>query len=261
VVVSTAGADSFDGIEALQLGAVDVVGKPTSLSSEELYGIAGELVQKVRAAAVARLPSVLPSPPPPIVEAPITTKRRVVVIGTSTGGPHAITRVLSALPANFPVPILIALHIPSGYTEALATRLDQLCAIDVKEASDNLELRPGLAILARGGMHLKVERVDGSARARVSFDPPGAQHWPSVDVLFESAAREFGSGVVGVVLTGMGSDGLIGARAIRDAGGAVLTESESSCVVFGMPRSVKEAGLSTSEAPIERIAEALLREL
>jgi two-component system chemotaxis response regulator CheB len=139
---------------------------------------------------------------------------------------------------------------PYGYTEAFATRLDGDSSLDVIEARDGLPLRPGLVVVARAGMHLVVEPRDGAWMCRLAVVPLDLPHRPSVDVLFESAANQVGAGALGVVLTGMGSDGLRGARAIRGAGGRVLTETEESCVVYGMPRSVYEAGLSDAQASI-----------
>jgi two-component system chemotaxis response regulator CheB len=262
VVVSISDADTDLGAAALQAGAVDIVRKPTALATAQLYELRDELTQKIRLAAAAR------SSPPPGQTAPLSSpllgvsRHAVLVIGASTGGPQAISRILRELPANLPVPVAVALHIPSGYTEALAARLDTQCAIDVREASDGLELRPGLAVIARGGAHMKL--VAGGGRTHVvvlDHAQDASAHAPSVDLLFTSAAARFGAATLGVVLTGMGDDGTRGAAAIRQAGGTVLTESEQSCVVYGMPRSVKEAGHSTAEAPLEAMTAEILRQL
>jgi len=165
------------------------------------------------------------------------------------------------LPKEFPVPLAIALHIPEGYTEELAKRLDRSCAIEVQEAREGLELRPGLAVLARGGLHLKVSLARNGLFARIDREPSHEPHAPSVDVLFESAAQRIGAGVLGVVLTGMGSDGLRGAKAIHAAGGRILTEAEETCVVFGMPSVVLQAGLSHAEARLESMAWAITHHL
>ncbi|QDE86424.1 chemotaxis-specific protein-glutamate methyltransferase CheB [Myxococcus xanthus] len=261
VVVSSAGEESELAVAALQAGAVELVNKPTALATERLYELGGELVAKVRTAAgaVARAPPE-PAPSPKDASAPVAraAAKSLVVVGTSTGGPQALTRLLSELPVDFPAPLALALHIPTGYTEAVARRLNAHCALEVFEAVDGLELRPGRVVLARSGQHLKLERHGPVTLARLDRQPLRTAHHPSVDVLFESAARSWGSDVVGLVLTGMGDDGVEGARAIREAGGTVLTESESSCVVYGMPRAVKEAGLATASAPLEGML-ALLR--
>ncbi|ADO68669.1 chemotaxis-specific protein-glutamate methyltransferase CheB [Stigmatella aurantiaca] len=261
VVVSTAEEESELAVSALQTGAVELVHKPTALATERLYEMGAELVAKVRtaASAVAR-PGMEEPVPVKSKAAPVTgTFQKVVVVGTSTGGPAALGRLMSALPEDFPVPLALALHIPPGYTEALARRLDKQSALEVVEASEGVELKPGRAVLAQAGMHLLLNRKGHSAWASLATEPVATAHHPSVDVLFQSAVAGWGRNVVGVVLTGMGDDGLAGARAIHAAGGQVLTESAESCVVYGMPRVVVEAGLSHASAPIERMAALLAR--
>lgn len=268
VVVSSAGEESELAISALQAGAVELVHKPTALATDRLYEVGEKLVAAVRTAAGAR---VRPSEGAPLPEAPEESpaeasdeappegSQRLVVVGTSTGGPAALSRLLASLPADFPAPLALALHIPPGYTQALAHRLNAGSALEVLEAEDGMELRPGRAVLARSGMHLKVERQGSGCVARLDSLPLHTPHHPSVDVLFESAAAARGADVVGVVLTGMGDDGLVGSRAIRAAGGAVLTESESSCVVYGMPRAVREAGLSSGSTSLQGMVSLLSR--
>ncbi|HEY6729326.1 MAG TPA: chemotaxis-specific protein-glutamate methyltransferase CheB, partial [Polyangiaceae bacterium] len=248
IVVSTSDGETELGAAALQAGALDIVRKPTALATDQLYEVRDELIRKVKHAAAAR-PRRFTSL---VGQAAPTTESRyrdVIVVGTSTGGPQAITRLLAALPGSLPVPIVIALHIPFGYTEALAARLDAGSALDVREAQDGIVLRPGLAVLARGGAHVRIVRRGEHECVAVDTDQGGAAYAPSVDVLFESAAGVFGSRTLGVVLTGMGDDGLLGSSAIHRAGGSVLTESERSCVVYGMPRCVQEAGYSAAQAP------------
>jgi two-component system chemotaxis response regulator CheB len=266
VVVSVSGGNSELGLEALQSGAVDLVQKPTSLANDRLYELRGDLVAKVRAAAAARVahsPAALPSPVPPLAAPHVAPSHgmQVVVIGSSTGGPQALARLLAAIPADFSVPLAIALHIPAEYTEAMARRFDKVCAIDVVEAYDGVVMRPGLAVLARGGNHLKLHREEtGRITGRVEVFPV-MPFYPSVDVLFHSAVEAYAGSVLGVVLTGMGTDGLVGAREIRAAGGRVITESESSSIVYGMPQAVHAAGLANAEAPLETMADEILRQL
>jgi two-component system chemotaxis response regulator CheB len=143
---------------------------------------------------------------------------------------------------------------PEGYTAAFAQRLDGDCALDVMEAREGLRLRPGLAIVARAGMHLCINRDEDGWVSRLDMRPLDTLHRPAVDVLFASGAAQIGSGTLAVVLTGMGTDGLAGAKSVVAAGGRVLSEAEASCVVYGMPRAIAEAGLSTAEAPIEAMA-------
>jgi two-component system chemotaxis response regulator CheB len=261
VVVSVSNEESELGVEALQAGAINIVQKPTALATDRLYELKNELVRAIEEAALAR--SFGPARTQAAL-APLgarSTSCEIVVIGTSTGGPQALTRLLSSLPKDFPVPLAIALHIPAGYTEELSKRLDRACAIDVLEASDGLALRPGLAVLARGGQHLKLARGHGELVVQVDYEPRTEPHAPSVDLLFETAAERSRAAVLGVVLTGMGNDGLRGAHAIHAAGGKILTESEESCVVYGMPSVVKEAGLSHAEARLEDMALAIARHL
>lgn len=262
VVVSITDALSELAIAALQSGAVDLVQKPTALATDQLYELREELIRKVLQAAQARpsrlehAPARAPQPPPLVAR-----RARLLVVGASTGGPNAITRVLSALPADFPVPIAVALHIPPGYTDALAARLDERCSIDVAEARHGSVLRPGLALLAPGGQHLLLQSAGSELRAHVGSVPRDAPYFPSVDLLFESAAREVASGVLALVLTGMGNDGCAGAGAVRRAGGTVLTEHESSCVIYGMPRTVVEAGHASATAPLEELPALILANL
>jgi two-component system chemotaxis response regulator CheB len=261
VVVSMAGEETALGMAALQAGAVEIVRKPTALATERLREISDALLRAVGAAAIARQPEAVAA----IAQLPPTgrqaTTHKVVVVGASTGGPQALRRLVGALPKDFPVPMALVLHLPPGYTEAFARRLDEECALEVLEASADLELLPGRVIVARAGLHLKLRRDGTAVRAVFDAAPLDVPHRPSVDALFRSAAEVYGAGVLGVVLTGMGDDGLQGARAIRAAGGEVVTEAEASCVVYGMPRSVDEAGLSSAKASISVMAQTILQRL
>jgi two-component system chemotaxis response regulator CheB len=257
IIVSISGVDTELGAEALTLGAVDIVTKPTARADDRLHAIGIELIAKVLAAG-APLPDNLPigATQHPLVIP--STRAELVMIGTSTGGPQALTRIIGALPANLGAPVTIALHIPAGYTEALAKRLDRISAIRVVEASDGLELVPGLVAIAPGGSHLRVNRIGGVLRAEISHVPhrPFA---PSVDELFLSGARAAGAQALAIILTGMGDDGLEGSRAVAAAGGSLLTEAAGSCVVYGMPRSVQEADIGAASASLEHIAAEIAR--
>ena len=255
IIVSVSTIDSAPAAEALSLGAIDIISKPSALASDRLYEIGNELVVKVLAAA---------SPPPavkiiaaPTPAAPLAHPIELVLIGTSTGGPQALTRVLAALPENLAAPVAMVLHIPVGYTEALAHRLDQVSRLEVVEAVEGIELRPGRAVLARAGMHLKVRRTGDRLTGHLDV-LPARPHTPSVDELFLSAAHAIGANTLGIVLTGMGDDGLEGSRAIAAAGGMLLTEAPSSCVVYGMPRVVYEAGLGARQVPLGLVPEEII---
>jgi len=262
VVVSTSDQQSSLALEALEAGAIELVHKPTALATDRLYELSTELVQKVKIAARAN-----PRPtrgPPSAIPGPLRRGEStvgVLLIGASTGGPQALTRLLAELPGDLPVPVAMVLHMPPGYTAALAERLDGGCALDVVEAREGQTLRPGLVVLGRAGMHIKIAGAPGAARVHLDLAPVETPHRPAVDVLFSSAVTVFGARVLGVVLTGMGEDGLAGARLIHAAGGRLLTEAESSCVVYGMPRAVNEAGLSAGSFPLEGMAMAIQRAL
>lgn len=265
VVVTMSDADSALGVAALQAGAFEVVHKPTALATDRLYELGEELVQKVLLAATAivdapgtPLPRRAPSSPPAKLQA---TRTKLLVIGASTGGPRAVTQLLKALPATFPVPIAVVVHMPPGYTEAFANRLDRECMLDVVEASEGIPMRPGLAVIARAGIHLKLRTIEGVLCAHLDVQPMNALHRPSVDALFDSASREARSGALGVVLTGMGNDGVEGSRAIRAVGGRVLVEDASTCVVHGMPRAVAEEGLADAALPLHEIAAGIIERL
>jgi two-component system chemotaxis response regulator CheB len=270
VVVSMSDAQGDLAISALREGATDLVQKPTSLANDRLYELAEELTQKVEAAAMARLPVVpLRSPareerprmPEVLLTARHAPRHELVVIGASTGGPQAVASLLMALPTNFPVPIAVVVHIPPGFSQSLAEHLDRDCRISVAEASDGRLLEPGLALVARAGMHLAFERGLEGYRARVQLEPHGHLHRPALDVTLASAAEQGSGPVLGVVLTGMGSDGLEGARRVHAKGGTLLTQSEASCVVYGMPRAVWEAGIAQAQAAIEDLPALLLEHL
>jgi two-component system chemotaxis response regulator CheB len=259
VVVSMSDVQGDLAIRALREGAVDIVQKPTSLANERLYELADELTLKVEAAAAVRVAS-FPAPletRPAVSEQPLfknQARHELLIVGASTGGPQAVSELLAALPADFPVPIAVVVHIPPGFSQSLAEHLDRDCKISVLEASDGLLLAPGLALLARAGMHLTFESTLEGLRARVGVEPNGHIHRPSLDVTMQSAAEVIRGRVLGVVLTGMGSDGLEGARAIHKQGGTLLTQSEASSVVYGMPRAVWEDGIAAAQADIHDMA-------
>lgn len=256
LVVSISSVETELGVEALSLGAIDVVSKPTALASDRLHELGDDLVTKVLAASYGLI-----APPPVQPALPFTrsaTPTELIMVGTSTGGPQALTRLMRALPQHLAAPVAIVLHIPIGYTEALAVRLDKLSPLEVVEAYDGVELVPGRAVLARAGMHLHIERLGARLVGRLAA-VPYASFMPSVDELFTSGAAAVGAGALGVVLTGMGDDGLRGAHAIAAAKGSLLTEAASSCVVYGMPRCVYDAGLGAAAVPLDLMADEIAR--
>lgn len=265
VIMSIANRSGEDVLAALDAGAIDFVQKPTALASEQLLTVADELVEKVKSAArasvrVAPPPGTMPAAPMAVPRVG-TTNVDIVAIGISTGGPQGLKTFIPRLPADFPVPIAIVLHMPVGYTEMYAKKLDELSPLRVSEAQEGDDVVAGRILLAPAGRHLTFRRVDHRVVAHLDLRPLDTPHRPAVDMLFQSAADVYGARTLGVVMTGMGSDGREGAAWIKARGGRILTEAEESCVVYGMPRAVVEAGLSDSSSPIERMASAILERL
>ena len=265
VACSIASESGEMAIDAFDAGAVEFVQKPTALATDRLYDIGEELVAKVKAASLVRMATITPTMDTKAATSftvrPIDgsgrspTQSDIVVLGISTGGPQALRQLSPQLPADFPVPIVMVLHMPVGYTAMYADRLNAISALEVVEAREGDVLRPGAAFLAPAGRHITmVRQPDSSVRVHLDLRPFDTQHRPSVDVMFRSAAEVYGERVLGVVMTGMGSDGLLGAGYIKARGGRVVTEAESSCVVYGMPRSVDEAALSDRSVPLAQMA-------
>ena len=265
VVVSIAAESSERVLAALDAGAFDFVQKPTALATAKVFEIADELIAKVKSAAeapLARLRRAGSILDPQLDRLSAAAERHavdIVVIGISTGGPQALKSVIPRLAADFPVPVAIVLHMPIGFTDVYARRLAEESALAVVEAREGEDVRPGCVLLAPAGQHLRLARNGhGLVQARLDFRPLDTPHRPSVDVLFRSAADVYGERVLAVVMTGMGADGREGAAWVKAAGGTVLTEAEESCVVYGMPRSVVEAGLSDASVTLERMAQAIV---
>jgi two-component system chemotaxis response regulator CheB len=249
-------------LEALARGATDYVTKPGAQSGlrQGVETLTRDLIPKIlalfprepqsRAAAETR-PAIPSIPLPPAVHAP-----KAVVIGVSTGGPAALEVLLPKLPAAFPLPILIVQHMPRLFTGLLADRLNSLCALRVREAAPDLRPEPGVVDIARGDWHLELTR---DFRLRLHQSEPENFCRPSVDVLFRSAALACSGRVLGIILTGMGSDGLAGCRAIRAAGGTVFTQDAATSVIWGMPGAVAQAGLASKVLPLNAIPGEILR--
>ena len=261
VIVSVASESGEMVLNALDAGAVDFIQKPTALASERLLDMTQDLIAKVKAAATARL-----RVGPVVSGAPLAThalKARgtadIVVLGISTGGPQALRSLIPRLPADLPVPMAVVLHMPVGYTELYARKLDEMSSVTVREAADGNELRPGCVLIAPAGRHLSFRRQDGrTVMTHLDVRPLDAPHRPSVDVLFQSAADAYSGRVLGVVMTGMGEDGREGAAWIKAKGGTIFTEAEESCVVYGMPRAIVDAGLSDRVVGLDKMADAIM---
>ena len=264
------GADA--SFKALEKGAFDFVPKPQD-GMVEVFGVEQELREKVKAAYASKDRFVMKRKfgiSRPVEEAPAAPARptpvrkrgaripEVIGIGISTGGPPALQSVFERLPGDFPVPIVVVQHMPVGFTKALSERLNKICALNIREAIDGDPLQPKTVLIAPAGKHLVIKREHGNLVARLLEDSSShTWHKPSVDIMFASLAQHVGNRALAVVMTGMGSDGTIGATAIKGQGGEVWSQDEYSSVVYGMPRSIAEAGLSDRVLDLEEIPSAL----
>ncbi len=254
---TTKGAQST--LDALEAGAVDFISKKfkkENASSEAAYRI---LCAQVRILGKQRITTKKTVKKAQQVDTKKQDHYQVVAIGCSTGGPAALPKVLTALPATFPLPILLMQHMPSTFTPAFAQRLNQLCAIEVKEAVDGDCLKPGLALLAPGGKQMIVESEKGRDVVRIMDSEPSMQYSPSVDFTLTALAKVFPKKVLAIILTGMGSDGCAGARKLKAGASTVWAQDEASCVVYGMPMAVAKAGLVDQVIPITEIGVRLAR--
>jgi len=245
-------------IQALEQGAVEVLAKPGGPYS--VGELSHTLAQKIRAAAVARVrprdPEEKPQPPGLRMAAPQTPAAGVIAIGASTGGTEAIARLLMHLPETSPG-LAIAQHIPAQFSRAFANRLNGICRLAVKEAEDGDCVRPGVALVAPGDFHMVLRKRAGEYCVNVKSGPKVCYQRPSVDVLFQSVAEAAGAQAVGVLLTGMGSDGAKGLLRMRQAGAHTIAQDEASCVVYGMPREAVALGAAEQVLPLDEIAAAI----
>jgi two-component system chemotaxis response regulator CheB len=259
VVSAFSPAHGARAVDALAEGAFELVAKPAF--GEPLETFTSELGRKVgEAAHSGRVRRPAAKPIARRADHPQRTTvvgRKVVVIACSTGGPKALGELIPKLPSPLGAGTLIVQHMPPGFTASLATRLDAASPLNVREAAGGETLEPGLALLAPGGAHL---RLDGTRHAQLSDDAPVGGLKPRADFTIEDAAAQFGARMLLVVLTGMGRDGLEGAKAVRAAGGRILVEAESTCTVYGMPRAVAEAGLADEVLPLDELPGAIVRE-
>lgn len=274
VVVCSEVADrrTDDAISALQLGAVEVIKKPKLGVRGFLEESRMMLLDVVRSAAIARVTAIPPLAPSKTavgvlsLRAPLPRgiagakhidRRRVIAMGASTGGTEALREFLTSMPLDCPG-IVIVQHMPEIFTRAFADRLNRDCAIEVKEASEGDDIRPGRALIAPGNHHLELRGNGSQYRVQVTDGPVVSRHRPSVDVLFRSVANVVGPSAVGIIMTGMGSDGAQGLLEMRNRGAATIAQDESSCVVFGMPKEAIARGAAVAVVPLMRIAETAL---
>ncbi|WP_411881071.1 protein-glutamate methylesterase/protein-glutamine glutaminase [Polaromonas sp. YR568] len=257
-------------LRALELGAIDFVTKPRLGIRDGLLSYTDLIAGKIRVAASAKLlPARRPAPNgvggagdghAPMLHSPLLSTEKLIIIGASTGGTEAIREVLQPLPPDSPA-ILIAQHMPAGFTNSFAQRLNGLCRISVSEAVHGERVLPGHAYIAPGGFHLSLTRSGANYVAQVDQEPPVNRHRPSVDVLFDSAARHAGKNAIGVILTGMGRDGAEGLLRMHQAGAHTLAQDEASCVVFGMPREAIALGAVDEVVPLQEISHRVLAHL
>jgi two-component system, chemotaxis family, protein-glutamate methylesterase/glutaminase len=244
-------------IKALEAGALDFIPKRNATVSLAINQIRDDLLEKVHAISSRRSTPPRPRPEPRRESATLSLSRYgALVIGTSTGGPFALQQVIPALPKTFPLPVLVVQHMPPHFTRSLAERLDSLSALNVREASEGDRIEVGTVTVAQGGVHMHLTRKNGEVRVCLRTEPE-TLHRPSVDVMFRSAVDAFEKPLLAVVMTGMGRDGLESCKVIKERGGFLLTQDEASCVVYGMPRAVAEAGLADATRPLGDIASFL----
>jgi len=250
-------------LKALALGAVDFLAKPKDAAAGHLDEIADQLIAKIK---VAKRAAGRKLPPAIIEDKPAPKKgtraalppRRIIAIGISTGGPNALQFVLSQIPADFQSTIIVVQHMPEGFTEMFAKRLDECCALEIQEARSGDLLLAGRVLICPGNRHIMVRRMPRGDMVVLSDGPPVNGHRPSADVLFHSVAQEFGLTVVGVLMTGMGDDGAEGLGAIKAAGGMTIAQSEDTCVVSGMPRAAILKGYANKIIPLDGVAAFLM---
>ena len=265
IMVSTHSKEgAYATFKALALGAIDFVAKPKEASSGHLDAIATQLIEKIKVAKRAAggsigTPAIAETIQPVKKNARVTLPpHRIIAIGVSTGGPNALQFVLSQIPAAFTGSLLIVQHMPEGFTEMFARRLDECCELEVQEAKSGDLLLAGRALICPGNRHMMVRRMPRGDMAVLSDSAPVNGHRPSVDVLFHSVSQEFGPMSVGVLMTGMGEDGAEGLGAIKAAGGMTIAQSEDTCVVPGMPRAAILKGYANRIVPLDTIGEHLV---
>ena len=264
IVSSLTEAGCATALRALELGAVDFVTKPKLDLREHLPEVAQEVIEKVKAAAAARIhraPAPLKSPAGaparPATGALIESTDQVIAVGASTGGPEALKELLVRLPADCPGMVVVQ-HMPVEFTRVFADRLDSLCTVRVQEAGDGDRVLTGHALVAPGGFHMRLTRTGATYLVKLDTEPPVNRHRPSVDVLFNSCSETAGPNAVGVIMTGMGDDGARGLLAMRNAGARTLVQDEATCVVFGMPKAAIDLGGAERVLPLGQLADAVL---
>ncbi len=266
--LTTEGAEAT--LRALEIGAVDFIPKDKSFASLGIMKIEDQLIEKIKTFAGRRIIAKAPVSRPPAAPTPVAPtapkrtgafngNKKVVAIGTSTGGPQSLQRVIPKLTKELNRPVFIVQHMPPNFTKSLATRLNTMSQLEVIEVEGKEKVEPNIVYIAKGGFHLKIKKVGTNYYIETTTEPSNVLHIPSVDVMTASVAENFGSDALGVIMTGMGSDGLVGLRKLKEKGGAVIAQDKDSCVVYGMPRAVVEAGIADEVVPLDDIASYIMK--
>ena len=274
MVSAHAGKGSEITLKALDIGAIDFVTKPTALS-KELDKLELELIEKIRAAKSVDLKKIRRKIIKPKIEEkkleiprfeikheiPVSTKYKAVLIGISTGGPPALQEILPKFPENFPVPLVVAQHMPPGFTKAMADRLDKLCPLKVVEANDGDILQKGKIFIGKAGYHIKIKKRGSIPYLNITKQPEDTLYHPQVDIMYETAAESLKGDVIAVIMTGMGSDGSIGLEKLKKYGAYVIAQDKETSAVFGMPRVAIEKGLVDKVVSLHNIPEEIIKKL
>ncbi len=269
--LTTEGAEAT--LKALELGAVDFIAKDKSFASFGIMKIEDQLIRTVKHFARRRAfskPSMQHKTtthqtqhktviPPKTTKSNVNSPKKIIAIGTSTGGPQSLQKVIPRLDKSLNKPVLIVQHMPPNFTKSLAQRLNSLSSLTVIEAQGKEKLEPNVVYVAKGGFHLKLRRMGSNYYIELTDQPSNVLHIPSVDEMVSSVADSFGNAALGVIMTGMGSDGLKGLTKLKSKGGYIVAQDEKSCIVYGMPRAVVEAGIADEIVPLEKIAESIMR--
>jgi two-component system chemotaxis response regulator CheB len=266
--LTTEGAEAT--LKALELGAVDFIAKDKSFASFGIMKIEDQLIRTVKHFARRRIFSRSSTVthktqttqrtivPPRINNSGIKTPKKIIAIGTSTGGPQSLQKVIPRLDKSLNKPVLVVQHMPPNFTKSLAQRLNSLSSLTVVEAQGKEKLEPNVVYVAKGGFHLKLRKMGSNYYIELADQPSNVLHIPSVDEMVGSVADTFGNAALGVIMTGMGSDGLKGLTKLKSKGGYIIAQDEKSCIVYGMPRAVVEAGIADEIVPLEKIAESIM---
>jgi two-component system chemotaxis response regulator CheB len=269
VVVISSRSESNNVFKALEWGAVDFLGNPTHRASLEIMNLRAELVSKVETAATVSSDKLRAKHKTAAMEATVpampaggrdTGRVQVVAIGASTGGPPAIQSIITKLPKDFPAAVIVAQHMPPGFTLYFAERLAKFSLLPVKEAAPSDRLEPGKVYISPGGSHMELHSTPSGVQIALKSRSDTDKYAPSVDQMMTAAAEIYGDKVLGVLLTGMGSDGKLGMKRIKESGGATIAEAEETCVVFGMPKEAIRLGVIDKVLPLDQIPIEIARQ-